>query len=71
MSLLYALPSLDYSRALARLFVPGLDARIRSAAAGIRRGLLFSRERRLRRSSADIPLVSSDKRGFIVVARDC
>jgi hypothetical protein len=38
MSLLYALPNPDYSRALARLFVPGLDMRIGSAVAvaGIR-----------------------------------
>ena len=35
MSLLYALPFLVYSRALARLFVPGLDSRIRISVAEI------------------------------------
>ena len=35
MSLLYALPQLVYSRALARLFVPGLDSRIRISVAEI------------------------------------
>ncbi|MPM12019.1 hypothetical protein SDC9_58370 [bioreactor metagenome] len=54
MSLLYALPQLVYSRALARLFVPGLDTCIRSASL-LRSVSLFSGERTLYLSCAIIP----------------